>query len=380
MSGVGAFLLRHRRWLAGLLAALVGLLNQRLPWDLEDFSDLGLAVLTGRFDEAYAGPWTQAGPLQLVLSPLLFLGAHDGIPPALPRIIVAVALTLGAIAAGRGQPVREVAAAILALLWLTGPVPWDGHPVEVAMPILWAYAMVLSGKGRWLAAAFALGVSVWIAPVAVLGFGCLLGVTGLRGAVRTAVTAAGIAVLGYLPFVLSGEFGMFGHVWPVGAGTLPELLGMHEVTWTARLGQAVVVGGGCALVAYLLRGRLVVVAAAPLAAALLRVITDPMSFDYYWLPVSVGTVLLVALMPDDLPTWRQVLLAVVGYAAVVGAAIGPAPLVALVCLVGYLVAGVPFGGATRSSDPRTVVGNSLGPPDYGDPLIRAGLSPRKVLR
>ncbi|BFU46771.1 hypothetical protein [Krasilnikovia sp. MM14-A1004] len=344
--------------MAVLLAALVGLLNRQTPLDLLPFSDLGWPVLTGRFDEAYAGTYTQAGPLQLVVSNLLLIGGHAGMPPALPRIMIDVALMLGAIAVCRGRAVREAVAAILTLLWLLGPVPWSGHPVEVAMPILWAYAMVLNGRGRWLAAAFALGVSVLIAPVAVLGFPCLLGVTGLKRAVRTATVAAGIAVLGYLPFVLSGEFGMFGHVWLVDVGTVPHLLGLREMTWAVRLGQAVVVTGGCALVAYLLRGRLVAVAAAPLAAALLRVCTDPIVINYYWLPVSVGTVLLVALVPDGFPRWRQVLLVVIAYVAIMAATTNQGPLGALWCLAGYLVAGIPLGKTTRWWNSRAVPDNA----------------------
>ncbi|WIM97757.1 hypothetical protein ACTOB_001308 [Actinoplanes oblitus] len=340
MTGVGVFLLRHRRWLAGLLAALAGLVNRLTPLDLVQFSDLGRTVLAGRFDEAYAGTFTQAGPLQLVLSTVVLIGGHDGMPPALPRVLVDVALTLGAMAACGGKPIREGLVAVVTLLWLLGPVPWSGHPPEVLIPVLWAAAVASEERGRWWASGAALGVSALITPLAVLGYPCLLAATGPVRAARTMVAATGIAVLGYLPFVLSGRFGMFGHVWPVVPGTVPYQLGLHEMTWWARLGQAVVVAGGCALVAYLLRGRPVAMAAAPLTAALLRVATDPQQVDYYWLPVSVGTVLLIALLPEDFPAWRQVSTAVMGYLTMLAATTDHYMPGALLCSAGFLLAGV----------------------------------------
>ncbi|WP_433304114.1 hypothetical protein ACQP2F_13965 [Actinoplanes sp. CA-030573] len=337
----GEFVLRRRFWLAGLLAALAGLTSRQTPLDVQAFADLGRLVLAGRLDEAYTGTFNQAGPLQLLISRLVLIGGHASIPSALVRVAFDLALTLGAMAACRGRPVRQIVVAVLALLWLLGPTPWSGHPAEVTIALLWAYAIGLHRKERPLAAAVALGVSVMIAPIGVLGFPCLLAVTGPLRAIRTSLVAAGVAVAGYLPFVLSGQFGMLGHVWPVSERTLPWLLGMHEVTWATRLGQAVLVAGGCALVAYLLRGRLVAFAAAPLAAAALRIITDPQIFDYYWLPVSVSAVLLIALLPDDFPMWRQVLLVVIGYVTVMAATTDQAGLGAFVCLAGYLLAAVP---------------------------------------
>lgn len=343
-----------RKVVAGLLAALVGLLNHDTPLDLQAFSDLGRQVLAGHFDEAYAGTFTQAGPLQLVLSRLLLIGGHEGIPPALPRVVVSVALVLGAMAAARGNQVREIAVAVLALLWLLGPMPFSGHPAEAAVPVLWAYAMVLSPRKSPVA----LAVAVLIAPLAVLGFPCLLAVARPMRAARIALAALGAAALGYLPFVLSGQFGMFGHVWTVAKGTLPDLLGLHEVTWAARLGQAVVVAGGCALVACLLRGRPIAMAAAPLAAALLRVATDPLVFKYYWVPVAVGSVLVVALLPDAVPIWLPV---VAGYATVMAATTDRAALGALACAAAYLVifnlparlgGCAPDRNGPRSADPR----------------------------
>jgi hypothetical protein len=326
-------LLRGRWWVACGLAGAAGWLSRDPPADLTTFADLGRQVLAGRFNEAYADPSTQAGPLQLVLSRVLMIGEHGEVPAAATRVVVDVALMVGALAAARGAAIREVAVAFLGLIWLLGPVPWSGHPVEAAVPVLWAYALMLSARDRWPAAGVVLGVSVLIAPLAMLGFACLPAVA--RPA-RTALVALGVALLGYLPFVLSGHFGMFGNVWPVRRGSLLPLIGLHEVTWATRLGQAVVVAAGCGLVAYLLRGRLIVVAAAPLTCALLRVATDPLVFDYYWVPVAVGSVLLVALLPAERSIWPFF---AVGYGTLLAAATDQPALGALVCLAGYLAVG-----------------------------------------
>jgi hypothetical protein len=102
---------------------------------------------------------------------------------------------------------RKVAVAFLGLIWLLGPVPWSGHPVEAAVPVLWAYALILSASGRWPVAVVVPGVSVLIAPLAMLGF---VRPPAVARPARTALVALGVALLGYLPFVLSGHFGMFG--------------------------------------------------------------------------------------------------------------------------------------------------------------------------
>jgi len=172
--------------------------------------------------------------------------------------------------------------------------------------------MVSSRREQWIRAGAALGVAALIAPVAVLGFPCLLAFARpLRGIAVGVV----VAVSGYLPFVLLEPFGMFGHVWVAVPQSLPYWLGVHRVTWTTRLVQAAVVAGGCAAAALRCRGRAIAIGIAPLVASLLRIATDPMTFRYYWMPVAVASTILVARMPPPKWWWPVV----VAYVAVLSA-------------------------------------------------------------
>ena len=109
-----------------------------------------------------------------------------------------------------------------------------------------------------------------------------------------------MAVAAYLPFVVSGHFAMFHHVWPVSAGSLPALLIGHltNFDWPLRLVQAVVVAGGTGLASrHLRRTPELAIVLAPMVTTALRVFTDPLSFDYYWTSAGLLAVLALAISP-----------------------------------------------------------------------------------
>ncbi|GAA2856200.1 hypothetical protein Acy02nite_08190 [Actinoplanes cyaneus] len=341
------------RWIAGALgAALLALIVTDQPVDLGEFAAYGQRILDGHLSGIYEDGWNQAGPIQLLISRLLMLGGSAGMPAAAVRVAVNAGLTLGAMALcrrsgtgrGTGAALRETATGLLVLLWLAVPLPWFGHPAELAIPLLWAYASLVLRRGRTVTAAALLGVSVAIAPWAVLGFPCLLAVTGLRRAIRVWVLAGAAGSAFYLPFVLAGNFNMLGHVWAVERGTLvrqlfPELT---AVTWELRLVQAVLVAGACAVVARVFRRQRIVCAAAPAAASLTRLLTDPVALRYYWTPVAVATILGFALLGDGERPRRQVLALLLGYLALVACVAAhqvPGSVACLVALVALLVAG-----------------------------------------
>ncbi|GIF20322.1 hypothetical protein BJ973_001772 [Actinoplanes tereljensis] len=286
--------MRDARWvIAAVLGALAGVLTVTLPPDLADFAAAGDLMLHGRFADVYATPWNQAGPVQLLVARILLIGGSAG-TPALPVIgLVGAALVVGAMWLCRGSLRRELFAGGLALLWVLAPLPWNGHPAEIAIPLLWAYAIGLQRNGRHLAAAASLGLGFAIAPWAILGVPGLLAAAPFGRAVRTGVLAVAFGVGSYLPFVLTGHFAMFELHWAVGAGTLWSPL-ISEVTWVTRLVQAVVVSGGVALIALRSRRDPRAVALVPLSVAVLRVVTDPVQFPYYWFPVAVASILLFA--------------------------------------------------------------------------------------
>lgn len=339
-----SWLLRLRRVVAAVLAGLLGSLCQAMPPDLGAFAGLGQKLLEGRFAAVYESAWNQAGPVQLLVSRLLMTGGRDGTPAPAVMAAVNVALVLAAMSlcarlshdSGTALARREAVVAVLTLLWLAAPMPWNGHPAELAIPLCWAYAIAAQQGGRWWTAAAALAAAAAIAPWAVLGLPCLLAAGGLRRAVGTGVLAAVLSVCWYLPFVLTGHFAMVHYRWGISDGTLPHLLapGLLEVTWPVRLLQGAVVAAGCGLVAWRCRDDRLVLAAAPLSAALLRVATDPKNFTYYWFPVAVATILALAVVPATQPR-RRLPAAVLAYLVLLA---GSAPtswtaVGAIVCLL-----------------------------------------------
>jgi hypothetical protein len=308
---------------AMLAAGVLGWLDTAAPPDLISFGALGQSILAGRLGEVYDAAWNQAGPVQLLASRLLVIGAQLGRPARPATALIDAGLVLAAMAlcarltADRGAALarREAVAAVLALVWLAAPAPWNGHPAELAIPAGWAYAIVLLRRGRAGPAAAVLALTAAIAPWAALGFGCLLAAAPPRRALRTGALAAALGTAAYLPFVATGHFAMFTLHWPVADGSLVHLLapGRHELTWWLRLVQGAVVAGGCAFVAWRFRDRRVVLALAPLTATLLRVATDPLDMSYYWFPAAVATLLLLALVPATETPAVRALAAGLGY-------------------------------------------------------------------
>lgn len=335
-DGEVAARLRWQRAAAAVIAAVLGYGTQSLPPDLADFAAAGQQLLDGRLAAVYAAPWNQAGPVQLLVSRLLMIGDRDGMPASAVLALIDVAVVLAAmslrLSADRGVPRarRELALAVLTLLWLAVPMPWNGHPAELAVPLCWAAAAALQRRGSWLPAAALLALAVAIAPWAVTGFGCLLAAPGLRPALRTAALGAVLGGACYLPFVLTGHFAMAQHRWPVAGGTLVHVLApdLQWVTWWVRLIQALVVAGGCALAARGWRHDRLVVAVAPLAAALLRVATDPLTFPYYWFPVGVAGLLALAMTPWE----RRIPVILICYLAVLAESLRSPLLGAVGCL------------------------------------------------
>jgi hypothetical protein len=316
-------LLRYRRIIAAVIAGVLGYLTTSLPPDLVAFGKFGRLLLAGHFADVYAQAWNQAGPVQLVINRLLLIGARDGLPSPLLMALVDIGLVLaGMTLCARSNPDallarREAVVGVLTLMWLAAPMPWNGHPAEVAIPLCWAYAIALQRRGRSLPAAAMLALAGAIAPWALLGFPCLFAAAGLRRVCASGALAVALSVLGYLPFVLTGHFAMFEQTWGIADGTLIHVLApsLHELTWWIRLLQGAVVAAGSGLFAWRHRDQRVTIGTAPLCATLLRVATDPLDFAYYWFPVAIATLLTLALMPGSEPRYRQALAMVLGYLA-----------------------------------------------------------------
>jgi hypothetical protein len=319
--------------IAAVLAAVLGLLTMTVTPDLADFAGAADLLLHGRFGEVYAQPWNQAGPAQLLISRLLMIGASPGGTPWPPLVALwSAAFVAGLMWLCRGDVRREAVAGLLGLLWVAVPMPWNGHPAELAVPVLWAYAIVCQRRGRDYAAAALLALGVAIAPWAIIAVPGLLAAARPLRALRVGALAAVLSVACYLPYVLTGHFAMFRYRWGVAPGTAASLFGLTEAGWWLRPVQGLVVVVGVAVIAWRMRGRRIAIAAVPLAAALLRVATDPVAQPYYWYPAAVASLLLVAMA-------RRWLLAVApAYAVLLGASVswplaaGPACLVLLLAV------------------------------------------------
>ena len=251
--------LRLRLVLAALAAA-AGWISRPPPPDMTAFAAAGQHILDGRFGLVYAGDWNQAGPLQLLASRALLPAAHAGSPAPWLLALGNAGLLLAALAvardarrpAGRPRCRRDLLVGAVLLLWFASGAPWNGHPVEILIPLSWIAAVrarpaAPQRRPPSPASPWALAVAPW----AVLGVPSLL--AGARPARAAAIGALGIGagMLAYLPFVWTGHFHLLGHAWPVAPGSLVHLLDPHlqRATWAFRLGQAVVVGGGCAALA-----------------------------------------------------------------------------------------------------------------------------------
>jgi hypothetical protein len=226
--------------------------------------------------------------------------------------------------------------------------------LEVLIPLGWALAMHLLQRGKWCWSGGVFGVAMWIAPWAVLALPALLAVGRPARAARTAALAFLVGASAYVPFVLTGQFHMFAHRWPVESGTLVHLLdpGMTSATWFIRLVQAVVVAGGTAVIALRTRATPYATVAAPLAAILLRIGTDPLRMDYYWAPAaaaSLGLLIVALRYRPPLHRWSACALA---YATVLASAAGATVIGAA---VGVLLLAMIVGTARSKSSPAAAL-------------------------
>jgi hypothetical protein len=234
----------------------------------------------------------------------------------------------------------QVVVAAFAITWLGPSGLWSGHPVEVAIPILWLVAASQAARGGWARCGVLLGAAVLIAPWAILA--APIAFIGRTRAISAITVAVGVTVLGYLPFALSGHFELFGNTWLVNSRTLVHLVA-PDVThfgWGLRVLQAAIVAGGCWAVVRWRRDQRDARWAALLIAVLLRILLDPVILGYYWLPAAVLVIAGATTVAGR--TRRQLAaLMLLAYLTYLGAA-GVAPILVALAAVGATV-GVVIG-------------------------------------
>lgn len=334
---LGRWLVRYR-WLVLVFGTLADALFcwAELPGDTIAFAEAGRLIVTGHWGSVFADDFMQAGPWQLlwdlVLTPTHHPGNLMGRAPAtgaLPAfllwdsVVVFGGVLVGRalrVATGRGASAQaELAAGLLAFgLVVPGPL-WAAHTSQVATPALWMAACCFAWRDRPVLAGVLLGISVGWEPWGVLAMPVLLATPRLRGVVSGGLAAGAVTAATYGPFIATGHFAMFEHVWPISPQTFvhmirPDLVGF---TWPMRALQASAVVLGCAVVVLRTRRGPDVVWLGPLAATLVRLLLDPTMFPYYWVAVSTIGVLAVGVLSWRAPLRRWVALALPVYTSFV---------------------------------------------------------------
>jgi hypothetical protein len=305
------------RWLLLAPAALLSAANPApIFGDPIRFARAGAELFGGRLAEIYTDPWMQAGPFELIGSFLMFPFPHQHTAAyvwhleqnlsalffvfgALVFSLVMITIKLSRRFLGmQPSPVLELVVGLGVLISALPGRMWPGgHVAQLAIPFFWVAAGVLAARGRTRWAAVLVGLSAGWETWGVLAAGLVVTDRRPRQMVIAAALVGAGAVAPYLPFVLSGHFGMFELEWPIGPNTLVHTLWPDAAlfSWWMRMIQ-----GGWSVLA----GVMVVLALgrapdmiwlAPLAIVLVRLLLDPLNLTYYWLPLCTLSLIGVGL-------------------------------------------------------------------------------------
>jgi hypothetical protein len=277
-------------------SAAFALTANSAPLDFGTFGAPGADLLRGQWGSVFADPTIQAGPFELA-----FWGVAELLGVAGPlgwTVFCAVSVSLFAFAfafvveralrgiVGRWSVVlASAAAAVFAISSAPISAVANGHPAQLAIPLLWLGAGMLARADRPFTAGAVLALTAGWELWGLLGVAVLLLAPRIdvRTAWRSALGVAAVLVLMFAPFALLGPFRMFGFAWPIYEGTLAHLLLPEAATfpWPLRLAQGALSIGAGATVALVLRRSPDAIWLVPLAACSVRLLIDPVSAGYY---------------------------------------------------------------------------------------------------
>ena len=230
-----------------------------------------------------------------------------------------VALLVGVILFGRQvrrasgrepSPMAELAVGAACVAWFLPGDVWNGHLAEVGIPFLWMTAALLVRRGSVVGAAVLLALSAGLEPWGVLAAPLLLHDLRLRSLLRGGtVFALGVAAQ-YLPFVLTGEFGLFQHTGRSGTAPSRTCSGPARTSSPGTCGRSrgrwrracAPLSSSCSAG----RSRIEVVWLAPAAAVLGRLLLDPTMFSYYLVPVCLAAIVGAGWCLDARSRWLEV--------------------------------------------------------------------------
>jgi hypothetical protein len=247
------------------------------------FVKAGRVLLSADWSHAFADQGMQVGPLQLAL-----YGSVGRSPGALAMLLAATAaLLVMAVARGAGveRPRLLALAGIAAVATgFTTHVFDAGHPADGLLPLLWIVAAIEARRGRALRAALVVGLSAGLETWGILGLAVLALAPTLRSGARSAVLAASVAVLLYLPFVVSGHFAMGRYRWEIASQSLLGHVFAPGTAfgWPLRVAQGAGVLAIGVIAARLGRGSAHAVWFVPMSVVLVRLVLDPQQHGYYF--------------------------------------------------------------------------------------------------
>jgi hypothetical protein len=291
----------RKPWLVATLLAGLGFLlladHGLAPTDFRLFAAAGDTLLHGHLAAVFADPQVQAGPLALVLAAVLshatgWLGAGS-VPVLLFMFcwINAACLINGIRTAvprhgpARGKAVLVATAFAVALGTLTVS---DAHPTHALIALLWLHAARRARRGDAALTGLLLAVACGLDTWGVLGVGVLLLLPASRHFLRATATTVALTAVIWLPFVLSGSFRSFDMQWAPVHGSLPYLLfGSGPSPWSYRAAQGALAVTAGAVIAWRLRANPNVIWLLPAGVVAVRLMTDPINFLYYDVPLQI---------------------------------------------------------------------------------------------
>jgi hypothetical protein len=306
---------KYRLWIIAGAVAILATIDGIQPVYFSEFQVFGAAgrrLLSGEAMNVFDAAPLQIGPIHVLLNGMADLVADIFVVD--PQVVLAIAVEVGftvglvlvarkvaAIAGTRVNPVVEVGAIALGVAFA---IPWSlylfGHFGEGTIPLLWMLAGYEARRGRYLRAGLFLGAAAGLEPWGLWGLPLL----GLGSEVRGMLKATGIAVsaaaLVYAPFMLFGDFRLFGYRTVAASETaLVRLLAGPEgdFSWALRGVQAALmlaVGTGLVVLARKRASLDQAIWAIPLAMGGARLLLDPVGHFFQWVPFQ--TAALVALI------------------------------------------------------------------------------------
>lgn len=297
-----SWLVEQRLALLLLLAAVQAIVDygrQEPIYDAYLFANAGARLLGGHFD-VFADPKVQAGPLQLLVNGSLKDLAHlfhSSFALAFALAIYlsmtgATVLIVRRLFRDQGLPLSpslEIYAGLMVIFGGLAGMPYSaGQGAEGWIPLILVLAAREASRSRAARAGLLLGLAAGFKLWALAAAPLLLLDPNIKKASRGFVVMVGSTGALYGPFLLFTPVKTFTFEWSVGGFSLMRYLfgAGAPFTWQMRVLQGALIGAGGALIAIFMRKTQSAVWAVPLAIVGLRLLTDPILFEYYWVPVG----------------------------------------------------------------------------------------------